>query len=183
VIYPPVAIETFYWKPEQDFFLMASELVAYKRLDYVVRLFSRNGRRLKVVGDGPEFRKLQRLAGSSIEFCGRVSDAELRELFATCRALIVPGEEDFGMSMVEALASGKPVVALGRGGALEIAGPNCGVLYAEPSEVSLSAALERLDTRVFNESQLQAAALRFSEWEFVRRMDELLECTVNSAAC
>jgi glycosyltransferase involved in cell wall biosynthesis len=183
VIYPPVAIEMFYWKPEQDFFLMASELVPYKRLDYVVRLFSRNGRRLKVAGDGPEFRKLQRLAGSSIEFCGRVSDAELRELFATCRALIVPGEEDFGMSMVEALASGKPVVALGRGGALEIAGPTCGVLYAEPSEASLSAALERLDTRVFNESQLQAAALRFSEWEFVRRMDELLECTVNSAAC
>ena len=183
VIYPPVAIETFFWKPDQDFFLIASELVPYKRLDYVVRLFARNGRRLKVAGDGPEFRRLRELSGAGTEFCGRVPDAELRELYATCRALIVPGEEDFGMSMVEALASGKPVIALGRGGAPEIVGPNCGVLYAEPTEAALEAALGRLDSQLFNESQLQAAALRFSDWEFVRRMEEALECTVSSAAC
>ena len=96
---------------------------------------------------------------------------------------IVPGEEDFGMSMVEALASGKPVLALGRGGALEIVGPGLGVLYREASEVALEAGVQRVEQRQFNECQLQAAALRFSEWEFVRRMEELIEAPVSSPAC
>src|SRR5713226_1906141 len=78
VIYPPVAVESFCWKPPQDYYLIVSELVAYKRIDYAVRLFMASGRKLKIVGDGPEFRKLKRLASANIEFCGRVSDQELR---------------------------------------------------------------------------------------------------------
>ena len=99
---------------------MVSEMVPYKRLDYAISLFARTGRRLKVVGGGPEFSRLKRLASASVEFCGRVSDEELRNLYAGCMAFIMPGEEDFGITMVEALASGKPVIALGHGGALEI---------------------------------------------------------------
>src|SRR6185369_10284764 len=95
------------------------ELVPYKQLDYAVRAFSRNGRRLRIAGDGPEYKRLKQLAGGVVEFCGRVSDPELRELYARCRAFLLPGEEDFGIATVEALASGKPVIALGRGGALE----------------------------------------------------------------
>src|SRR5690348_5254892 len=119
VIHPPVAVESFYNKPSRGYYLVVSELVAYKRIDYAIRLFAASGRKLKIAGDGPEFKKLRRAAPSNIEFCGRVSDPELRELYAGCRALLMPGEEDFGITAVEALASGKPVVGLGRGGILE----------------------------------------------------------------
>jgi glycosyltransferase involved in cell wall biosynthesis len=120
VVHPPVAVDTFYYRAPENFFLMVSELVPYKRLDYAIRHFSKTGRQLRVAGDGPEYRRLKREAGPSVEFCGRVSAEDLRELYAGSRALVVPGEEDFGITMVEALASGKPVLALGRGGACEI---------------------------------------------------------------
>jgi len=115
-----VPVEQFYYRKPGDYFLAVSELVSYKRLDYAVRLFSRSGIKLKIVGDGPEYKKLRKMAYGSVEFCGRVNDEELRALYAESRALIVPGEEDFGITMVESLASGKPVIALGRGGAVEI---------------------------------------------------------------
>ena len=145
VVNPPVAVEEFHWCPPQDYFLIVSEFVAYKQLDYAVRLFAKTGRKLKIVGDGPEFANLRALAGKSVEFCGRVSGQELSGLYAHAQALIVPGEEDFGITMVEALASGKPVVALGRGGALEIAPPGGGVLYETTSEEALAGALDQLD--------------------------------------
>jgi glycosyltransferase involved in cell wall biosynthesis len=113
VIPPPVAVETFYSKPSEDYYLIVSELVAYKRLDTAVRVFARNGRKLKIVGSGPEFSNLRRAATPNIAFCGRVTDPERRELYARCRAFLMPGEEDFGITAVEALASGKPVIALG----------------------------------------------------------------------
>ena len=103
VVYPPVAVQTFYTAPSADYCLMVSELVSYKRLDYAVRLFARSGRKLKVAGDGPEYKSLKRLAGNRVEFCGRVSEPDLRELYARCGAFLMPGEEDFGMTMVEAL--------------------------------------------------------------------------------
>ncbi len=175
VIYPPVAVEAFYCKPAEDFYLIVSELVPYKRLDYVIRLFATRRKRLKIVGDGPELRRLKDLAGPSIEFCGRVSEIDLRGLYATCRGLIVPGEEDFGMTMVEALASGKPVIALGRGGSREIVGGGCGVLYDEAAEPALHAALQRFEACTFQEARMQMIASRFSEAEFVRKMQVVLE--------
>jgi glycosyltransferase involved in cell wall biosynthesis len=170
VVYPPVAVETFYWKEPEDYFLAVSELVPYKRLDYAVRLFSSNGRSLKVAGDGPEYRALKRIAGRSVEFCGRVTDQELRELYARCRAFLMPGEEDFGISMVEALASGKPVIGLGRGGATEIVGDCCGVLYGEASEACLAEALRRFDrvAPAIAPLRLRERASAFSEAEFQR---------------
>ena len=175
VIYPPVAIDRFFWKPDRDYLLIVSELVAYKRLDYAVRLCAQQGIRLKVAGDGPEFRRLKSLSGKSVEFCGRVSDGELRQLYSHSMALLVPGEEDFGMTMVEALASGKPVIALGRGGALEIVEPGCGFLYEQPSPDSLSTALRRLYRAEFCPSNLQAVVQKFSELEFHRRMRTVIE--------
>src|SRR5262249_36446583 len=121
VIYPPVAVESFYWREPEDYYLIVSELVAYKRIDTAVRLFSKSGRRLRIVGAGPERKALGAIAGPSVEFLGRVPDRELRELYARCRAFLMPGEEDFGITAVEALASGKAVIALGRGGAVESA--------------------------------------------------------------
>jgi glycosyltransferase involved in cell wall biosynthesis len=180
VIYPPVAVESFYWKPPEDYFLAVAGLVAYKRLDTAVRVFSSSGRRLRIVGEGPEYRYLKGLATPNIEFCGHVSETELRELYARSRALVVPGEEDFGMNAVEALASGKPVVALGRGGVREAApdsGPRCGVLYEEADETSLEWALARFEQMesAFRPSELQAFSRRFSSSEFDRQFRRVLE--------
>jgi glycosyltransferase involved in cell wall biosynthesis len=180
VVYPPVAVENFYWHESEDYYLVVSELVAYKRVDMAVRAFSRLGRPLLVVGDGPEFKSLKSMATGNIKFCGRVGDAELRELLARCRALIVPGEEDFGLTPVEALASGKPVVALGRGGTIEsvpLADPLGGVFYDEPDENELVRAVERFE-RVeaqVRPRELQAWSAQFSEASFLDRMREILD--------
>jgi len=168
VVYPPVAVDTFYEKPSEDYFLIVSEMVAYKRLDYALRAFSQNGRRLMVVGDGPEYGKLRKLAAANVEFCGRVPERELRELYAHAAAIVNPGEEDFGITMVEALASGKPVIALARGGALEILGAHCGLLYRETTEESLNHALAQFDFTHgrFDPERLRARAEHFSHSAF-----------------
>jgi glycosyltransferase involved in cell wall biosynthesis len=168
VVYPPVAVENFYHKPSEDYFLMVAEMVPYKRLDYAVRTFARNGRKLKLVGEGPEYKALRKLAGANVEFCGRVSDEELQELYARSAALVIPGEEDFGMTMVESLASGKPVVAFGRGGAVEIVREKCGVLYEELSETCLAEALRTFDRiePAINPLYLRTAAADFSDSVF-----------------
>jgi glycosyltransferase involved in cell wall biosynthesis len=168
VVYPPVAADSFHHAASEGYFLAVSEMVAYKRLDYLVRAFAKNGRKLKIAGDGPEYRALKRLSASHIEFCGRVPDEQLRDLYARSAAFVMPGEEDFGMTMVEALASGKPVIALGLGGAVEIVEEGCGVLYAEASEQSLETALTDFDLRVFRASDLQARASQFSHAQFER---------------
>jgi len=142
-----------------------------------VRAFAKNGRRLRVAGDGPEYRRLKQQAAPTVEFCGRVSDAELRDLYAGCRAFLLPGEEDFGISTVEALASGKPVIALGRGGALETVPEFGGILYGEASEAGLTRALsdfEALEARI-RPLDLQAWAAQFSEAHFQEKMRRILE--------
>jgi len=184
VVHPPVAVETFYHRPPEDFFLMVSELVAYKHLDYAIRHFSQTGRKLRIAGDGPEYRSLKRHAGASVEFCGRVSAEDLRELYARSRALVVPGEEDFGITMVEALASGKPVLALGRGGACEIldqdmaqaSGLRMGILYPTPTQEDLEDVLTRFEIleREFHPKQLQRWAAQFSEARFQANMRRIL---------
>jgi glycosyltransferase involved in cell wall biosynthesis len=174
VVRPPVDVETFYWRPPEDYYLIVSELVPYKRVDAAVRAFNQNGRRLRVVGDGPEYKALRRIAAPNVEFCGHVPGEDLRELYARCRAFLMPGEEDFGIAAVEALASGKPVIALERGGALEIVPEFGGLLYQEPE--CLLQAIEywdelepQLDPRA-----LQAYAAQFSETEFLRQIQPIL---------
>ena len=179
VVHPPVAVETFYTKPPGDYYLAVTELLPYKRIDVAVRVFAQTGRRLKVVGEGPLFGDLKRLAGRNIEFCGWAPDAELRELYANCRALVHPGEEDFGMAPVEAMASGKPVIALGRGGVCEtvpLRDPLGGVLYTDSADAGLAEALERFE-RIEGEIDppaLQRYAARFSEAAFQDRMKKIL---------
>ena len=175
VIHPPVDVDSFYWKPSGDYFLAAGELVAYKRLDSVVQSFARSGRRLKIAGAGPEYKRLRSLAAPNIEFVGRVTDEDLRELYARCRAFLLPGEEDFGMTPVEALASGKPVIALARGGALETVPSFGGVLYSDPAALdSAIAQFEQMEPAI-HPADLQSWAQRFSESEFARQWLRLLE--------
>lgn len=180
VVHPPVAVESFYWRPAEDYYLAVSELVAYKRVEDAVRCFTRTGRKLKIVGDGPEYGALRRMAGRTIEFCGRVSDSELHCLFSGCRALVQTGEEDFGIVVVEAMASGKPVVALGRGGVLDIvcAGESpAGVLYERPGDEALQRAVARFELleSFVNRASLQARASSFSEARFLREMQHVIQ--------
>jgi len=183
VIYPPVDVDSFHWEPSEDYFFAASELVAYKRVDFLVRHFSRTGQRLRIAGSGPELRELRSMAAPNVEFLGRVSDSQLRHHYARSRAFLLPGEEDFGMTPVEALASGKPVIAYGRGGALETVPSFGGIFFAEQTEDSLAEALQRFEKLEadIRPMDLQAWAGRFSESEFSQRMAALLPNAVSSA--
>jgi glycosyltransferase involved in cell wall biosynthesis len=167
VVHPPVSVRSFYYRPPFDYYLLVSELVAYKRIMDAVVCFSRSGRPLRIVGDGPEFPALRKAASSNIEFCGRIPDSELREQYARCRAVVQPGEEDFGIVSVEALASGKPMVGLGRGGLVEIAPDeeSGGFLYQAPGPESLETTVKRFESREaqIRPTSLQFLATRFSE--------------------
>jgi len=168
VVYPPVPVKSFLHRASAGYYLIVSEMVSYKRLDVAVRAFAASGRKLKIAGGGPEYRVLKRLAAPNIEFCGRVSDAQLRDLYSGSAALIVPCEEDFGITMVESLASGKPVIAVARGGAMEIVQNGCGLLYEDAGPDSLQQAItafERVEDR-FHPGLLMKSAERFSEARF-----------------
>lgn len=120
VIYPPVNVSAGYLTGQtEDFYLLVGQFVDYKRLDLAIEACNRLGRKLHIVGQGEQYKKLRELAGPSIRFCGPLSDADLREQYAHCRALLFPGEEDFGIVPVEALSFGRPVIAYGRGGVTE----------------------------------------------------------------
>ncbi|MEF2073933.1 glycosyltransferase [Consotaella sp. CSK11QG-6] len=173
VIHPPVAVESFAPTSEVgDFYLCAGQLVPYKRIDLAVQAFTRMNKKLVVVGDGAEIDALRKVAGPSIVFMGRQSDDVLRQHLSRCRALIFPGEEDFGMVPVEALASGRPVIGYARGGLMEtVASETFGVLFGEQSVEALMAAVARFEKREtdFDPTILRAWAQRFGRDEFKNR--------------
>lgn len=180
VIYPPVDTDRFRVSTrDEGFFLVAGALVPYKRVDLAVQTFSRSGDRLVVAGDGPELDRLRALAGSNVTFTGWVSDEELQSLYERCSALVFPGEEDFGIVPVEAMACGKPVIAYGRGGACEtvldrLVG-GTGVLFKTQTAESLLEAVARLRASEFDPSHLRAHALTFGRDRFKARFREYVE--------
>lgn len=120
VIYPPVNVASGYLAEHiDDYYLVVSRLIDYKRVDLAIQVCNRLRRRLRIIGDGDQYRTLRKLAGPTIEFLGRSDDATVRESYAHCRALLFPGEEDFGIVPVEAQSFGRPVIAFGKGGVLE----------------------------------------------------------------
>jgi len=168
VIAPPVKIpEQPPLRDEQDFYLMVSRAVPYKRLDLAIEAFRENGRTLVVVGEGPELSALKARPHDRIQFKGHLSRAEIEKLFLSARALIFPGLEDFGIVPVEAQAFGCPVIAFGQGGVLDSVLPEeTGLFFQEQTVQSLNRALEAFEACHFDPLRLYLHAQAFSEPAF-----------------
>lgn len=185
VIYPPVDVGRFRLSRETgSYYLIVSALVPYKRIDLAVQACTRLGLPLKVAGWGPEERRLRSQAGPTVEFLGRCSDEELVPLYAGCRAVIFPGEEDFGIVPVEAQASGKPVIAYGKGGALETVVPlgapsavPTGVLFYEQTVDGLMQAIGLFEKEAgdFEPERLRAHAMQFDRPIFKDHIRSFIE--------
>jgi glycosyltransferase involved in cell wall biosynthesis len=166
VIHPPVDLEDYEIGTPEDFYLCAGQIVSYKRLDIAIEACSRLGRRLVIAGDG-DVSRLKSLAGPHVTFLGRVDRAVLKDLMKRCRALLFPGVEDFGLIPVEVMASGRPVIAYGRGGALDTVEPGVsGILFDRQDADGLSSAIRQFEAM---ESGLDPAACRDSASRFSRR--------------
>jgi len=185
VIYPPVDVARFEAAAApDDFYLVVSALVPYKRVDVAIEAAARLGRRLVIVGTGPEMRRLKAGAGPTVEFLGWRSDEEVAELYARCRAVLFPSVEDFGIVPLEAAAAGRPTIALGRGGARETMvslgeGPEAptAVFFAEQTVDALAAAMTRFEREAerFDPKALRARAELFDRPLFAHRIREWIE--------
>ncbi len=177
VIYPPLDFQA--WRKVKrrrgDYYLVLSALVPYKRVDLALEAFRGLERRLVVAGEGPEEKRLRRMAPANVEFLGRVSDEKRAELYAGARGLIFPGIEDFGLTPLEAAASGCPVVAYGAGGALESVreGVN-GTLFDRQEPGALREALRRLEKMTFQLSRMRDSAADFDRSHFLRQMGDFI---------
>ena len=177
IIYPPV--QTSYPDRDyesEDYFLIVSRLVPYKRIDLAVRAFNQLGLPLRIVGDGRDRATLEAMAESNVQVLGHLSDVEVREQMARCRAFVFPGEEDFGLAPLEAMAAGRPVIAYGAGGALDtVVEGESGLFFYEPTPEALVEAVRRLDRCDFDPDHLRRHAQRFGVARFAQELGETLE--------
>jgi glycosyltransferase involved in cell wall biosynthesis len=154
-----------------DYYLVASRLNQYKRIDLAIDACRTLGRRLLVVGDGPLRGQLERRAGAETQFLGRVSEEQLRQLYAGCRALLFPAEEDYGLVPLEVQASGRPVIAFGRGGARETIVEGLSGLFFERQDcAAVIDAIERFERTHFSSEAIRADSRRFDVPVFLRRL-------------
>lgn len=178
VIFPPVDTDRFRpnGRPPENFYLVLSRLIPYKRIDLAVEVCNRLGVHLIVAGDGRDRPALEALAGPTIEFLGRVSDADAADLMARCRALLFPGLEDFGITPVQAQAAGRPVIAFGAGGALDTVIPGrTGELFSVQTVEALMAVLADFDPMRYDPAECRRHALRFDRSRFRRELGALVE--------
>ena len=177
VIYPPV--ETSRFQPaasHEDYYLIVSRLIPYRQIDLAVEAFNRLGRPLRIAGDGRDRERLEGLAGPTVTFLGRVPDADLPGLMARCRAYILPGDEDFGIAPVQAQAAGRPVIALGAGGALDtVIEGETGTFFRQPTPAALAEAVRRFDPEQVDPAACARNAARFDTAVFKQHLTELIE--------
>ena len=176
VIHPPVETSRFEISyKNESYYLIVSRLLGYKNIDLAVRAFTRSGRRLVVLGDGPHRRALEQQAGESVQILGRLSDDETRSFFGRCRGFVFPGDEDFGITPVEAMACGKPVIAFKKGGSMEtLVDGETGVFFEEQTEDSLLEAVDRAERATWDPERIHRHAERFSENRFLKEMEAVL---------
>lgn len=178
VIYPPINLESFsVSKNRENYFLIVSTLTPYKNVELAIHLFNKIQKKLVIIGDGDDRSRISRLAGPTIDFLGFKPDEVVREYLHNCRALIFPGEEDFGLVPVEAMACGKPVLAYGKGGATEsvIAGVS-GEFFNEPTVESMEDGLTRLlahETK-YDANRIRQCAEPFAQADFEQKIQALL---------
>jgi glycosyltransferase involved in cell wall biosynthesis len=177
VIHPPVDLSRF--RPaasHDDFYLIVSRLIPYKRIDLAIEAFNRLGRPLWIVGGGRDLERLRAMAGATIKLLGRVPDADLPDLMARCKAFVFPGHEDFGIAPVEAQAAGRPVIAFGAGGALDtVIDGQTGVLFSEQTADALIEAVQRIDALGFDSGVIRDNAARFDAGVFRRKLGRFVE--------
>jgi glycosyltransferase involved in cell wall biosynthesis len=180
VIPPPIDLNRFrISRKHEDFYLIVSRLVAYKRIDLAVQACNRLGRRLVIIGDGPDRSRLEQLAGPTVTFMKRQPDEVVTEALSTCRALLFPGEEDFGIAPLEANASGRPVVAWRGGGATEtLRDHETAVFFDEATPEALAAAMQKVERGDWAPEKLRAHADRPV---FTRRIREFLHAVAPSS--
>jgi len=174
VINPPVSINNFFISENQkDYFLMVGRLIAYKRHDIAIQAFNRLGLSLKIIGRGPEIKRLKKMAGPSIEFLGRVSDEELPRYYSECQAFVFPQEEDFGIVAIEAFASGRPIIAF-RGGDIteHMEEGKMGVFFEKQNPEEIVRAVRKFKTINFDKNYIKANSLRFDKEIFKGRIKE-----------
>ncbi len=178
VIFPPVEVQKFHQNVHpENFFLIVSRLIPYKRIDLAIRAFNNLGLPLRIIGSGPAFESLKKLARPNVTFLGRVSDTELADYYADCKALIFPGVEDFGLVPLEANASGRPVIAFQGGGAMDTVLPGInGLFFGDPSVESLVEAVKSLENGRFDfqPERIRMHALKFDETVFKEKFRKFL---------
>jgi len=176
IIYPPVDVANFTVSRERgDYFLILSRLVPYKRIDLAVQAFNELGLPLVIAGDGRDRARLQAMAKPNVRFLGRVSDAERIDLLARCRAFLFPGEEDFGITPLEASACGKPVIAFAAGGALDsIIEGVTGEFFRAPTAESLVAAIRSFDDQKFDPLAIRQHAEKFGADVFKEKLSSAI---------
>lgn len=177
VISPPIDTERFAESDvDGDFYLILSRLAPYKRLDLAVEACKRLGRRLVVIGDGTARQHLESLAGPETEFLGRADDAVVAEYAGRCKALIFPGEEDFGMTPLEINAAGRPVIAYRAGGAIETVIENgTGVFFDEQQPESLMSAIEDFELKTWDREVIRKHAVSFGREVFISSIVQFVE--------
>lgn len=168
VIHPPVNINQFYLSQKrEDYFLMVGRLLAYKRHDIAIEAFNRLGLKLKIIGRGPELKKLQKMAKPNIEFLERVEDNKLADYYAKCQAFIFPQEEDFGIVAMEALAAGRPVIAFNGGDIPEhLEEGKTGLFFKNQSSQDIMAAVQRFKSLTFDPAYIRKQAEKFDREVF-----------------
>lgn len=175
IIFPPVDTSRFTpnGRPAEPFYLSLGRLIPYKRIDLAIQACNQTGAKLMIAGDGRDRERLKAMAGPTIEFLGRVSDADAEDLMARCQAFIFPGLEDFGITPLQAQAAGRPAIAFGAGGALDTVNPGkTGEYFHEQTVESLIATLSAFDPDAYDSTECRANAERFSRQRFVRELGD-----------
>jgi len=176
VIHPPIDVNRFRPSPEQeDYYLVLARLISYKRIDLAIEACSTLGRRLLIIGDGPDRARLMTKAGPTVEFLNHLSDAQVEHYASRCRALIFPGEEDFGMAPLELAAAGRPTIAYRAGGAVEtIVEGVTGVFFDRQQPSELAEAIEQFEGQAWQPEVLRSHAESFGVDVFRSRFQQFL---------